>query len=61
MGVTPHNLIAVIFNSIILLFLSAVFSGAETAFTNLSPARVQMIKSDGKFASKLIDKLYKKT
>ncbi len=50
----------VVINSMILLFFSAVFSGAETAFTNLSPARVEVIRKDGKFASKLIYKLYQR-
>lgn len=60
MDQSPDSIIAVAINSIILLFLSAVFSGAETAFTNLSPARVELIRKDGKFASRLIYRLYQK-
>lgn len=54
------GLLPVIFNVLILLFLSAIFSGAETAFTNLSRARIEVIKKDKKFASALIYQLYKK-
>jgi putative hemolysin len=54
------DLVPVLFNVLILLFLSAVFSGAETAFTNLSRARMEVIKRDNKFASDLIYQLYKK-
>ena len=50
----------VFLNVLGLVFLSAVFSGAETAFTNLSPAKMEVIKGDGKFASKLMYKLYQK-
>lgn len=50
----------VVINSAILLFLSAIFSGAETAFTNLSPARVEILKKDKKFASKLVYRLHEK-
>lgn len=60
MDVSIGSLVPVVINVLILLFLSAVFSGAETAFTNLSPARMQVIKDDGKFASKLMFKLYQK-
>lgn len=54
------DFLPVLFNVLILLFLSAVFSGAETAFTNLSRARIEVIKRDGKFASRIIYQLYKK-
>jgi len=60
MDISLETIIPVAINSILLLFLSAVFSGAETAFTNLSPARVELIRGDGKFASKLIYKLHQK-
>lgn len=60
METSLSTILPVALNSILLLFLSAVFSGAETAFTNLSPARVEMIRTDGKFGSKLIYKLYQK-
>lgn len=60
MEISLAELIPVIINSTILLILSAIFSGAETAFTNLSPARVEIIRNDGKFASKLVYKLYQK-
>lgn len=56
----PENLVSVVINSVILLFLSGVFSGAETAFTNLSPARLEIIRKEGKFASKLVYKLCQK-
>ncbi len=56
---TP-DLYPVIFNVIILLTLSAIFSGAETAFTNLSRARMEVIKDDGKFASEIMYQLYKR-
>ncbi len=54
------NNLPVFLNVLGLVFLSAVFSGAETAFTNLSPAKMEVIKGDGKFASKLMYKLYQK-
>lgn len=57
---TIIDLLPVIFNVLILLFFSAVFSGAETAYTSLSPARMEVIKNDGKFASSLTYNLYKK-
>lgn len=57
MDTSLETILPVAINSLILLFLSAVFSGAETAFTNLSPARVELIREDGKFASRLIYKL----
>lgn len=60
MDTSASELIPVIINSSILLFLSAVFSGAETAFTNLTPARAEMLRTDGKFASKLVYKLYRR-
>lgn len=60
MEASLDTIVPVAINSMILLFFSAVFSGAETAFTNLSPARVEMIRKDGKFASKLIYKLYQR-
>lgn len=60
MDTSLGEILPVAINSIILLFLSAIFSGAETAFTNLSPARVELIREDGKFGSKLIYKLYQK-
>ena len=60
MEASLETILPVAINSIILLFLSAIFSGAETAFTNLSPARVEIIREDGKFGSKLIYKLYQK-
>jgi len=53
------EILPVLFNVVILLLLSAIFSGAETAFTNLSRARIEVIKKDNKFASDLIYKLYK--
>lgn len=56
----PSSLLPVIINVTVLLFLSALFSGAETAFTNLSPARIEIIRNDNKFASKLIYSLYNK-
>lgn len=55
----PADILPVLFNVFILLFLSAIFSGAETAFTNLSRARLEVIRKDNKFASELIYKLYK--
>src|SRR5690606_7228096 len=54
------SILPVVINVVILLFLSAVFSGAETAFTNLSPDRLEVIKKDGKFGSRLMYELYKK-
>jgi putative hemolysin len=60
METSLETIIVVALNSTVLLFLSSIFSGAETAFTNLSPARVEMIRVDGKFGSKLIYKLYRK-
>jgi CBS domain containing-hemolysin-like protein len=50
----------VIANVIFLLFLSAVFSGAETAFTNLSAARMEVIKKEKNLMSQLTYKLYKR-
>lgn len=60
MDISIQELMPVAFNVLILLFLSGVFSGAETAFTNLSPAKMEVIKDDGKFASLLMYKLYQK-
>jgi putative hemolysin len=60
MDASLDTILPVAINSIILLFFSAVFSGAETAFTNLSPARVEIIRKDGKFASRLIYKLHQR-
>lgn len=54
------DILPVVFNVLILLFLSAVFSGAETAFTNISRARMEVIRRDKKFASPIVYKLYKK-
>jgi len=54
------DILPVVFNVLILLFLSAVFSGAETAFTNISRARIEVIRRDKKFASLLVYQLYKK-
>lgn len=54
------DLLSVVFNVLSLLFLSAIFSGAETAFTNLSRARIEVIRRDNKFASHIIYQLYKK-
>ncbi len=45
-------------NVAVLLILSAFFSGAETAFTALSLAKVEMIKGQKKFASQAIAKVY---
>ncbi len=59
-NISITDLLPVLFNVLILLFLSAVFSGAETAFTNLSRARIEVLRRDNKFASALIYKLYKK-
>ena len=42
---------------IVLILLSGVFSGAEIALTSLSPAKVRMMKEDGKITSKAIVKL----
>jgi putative hemolysin len=41
----------------ILVALSALFSGAEIAFTSLSPAKVKTFKDDGRFASTAIYRL----
>jgi putative hemolysin len=54
------DFLPVIFNVLILLFLSAVFSGAETAFTNISRARMEVVRKDKKFASLVVYQLYKK-
>jgi len=42
---------------VILIVISAIFSGTEIAFTALSPAKVQTFKSDNRFASKAIYRL----
>lgn len=53
-------MIEIIINLSILLFLSALFSGAETAFTSLTPTKVEVVKNDKKFASRTIFWLYKR-
>ncbi len=45
---------------ILLIILSGAFSGAEIALTSLSPAKVQTLKNDKRFASKAVYKLKKK-
>lgn len=45
---------------VLLIILSAAFSGSEIALTALSPAKVRAISKDGKFASKAIAKLKSK-
>ncbi|MCL5260840.1 MAG: hemolysin family protein [Gammaproteobacteria bacterium] len=42
---------------ILLVFFTAAFSGAEIAFTSLSPAKVRTFQSDRRFASKAIFRL----
>ncbi len=54
------ELLIIVFNIAFLLFLSGLFSGAETAYTALSPAKVEAIKEDKKFGSQIIPKLYTK-
>ncbi len=44
----------------VLIFLSALFSSAETAFFSLTPAQVKILVRKKKFAYKIIDKLKKK-
>lgn len=53
-------MIEIILNLGGLLFLSALFSGAETAFTSLTPTKVVVLKNDNKFASKTIFWLYER-
>jgi putative hemolysin len=45
---------------VLLIILSAVFSGAEIALTSLSPAKVRAMKGEKKFASSAIVRLKKK-
>lgn len=51
-------MIEIVINLVVLLFLSALFSGAETAFTSLNLSKVEVIRKDGKFASKTLTWLY---
>lgn len=45
---------------IILLFLSAFFSGSETAFTSLSSFQVDNLAGNGGYRGKILKKLYEK-
>lgn len=53
-------MIEIILTLSVLLFLSALFSGAETAFTALSQPKVEVIKKDGKISSPAVVFLYEK-